>query len=721
MKRIVTITSILLLLLAATLGISAFVVTRYIDPNKFKGRISQYVYAKTDQVLVINGNMKWSFFPWIGLKADNLTYYNSPDFTPKTFISAKEMDIKVKLIPLLTGKIEVGTVTLDRAVLNLVKNKSGQYNWQSLTKNEDEKPDNSHSTSNAVAKMTIESLKIKNSRLNWYDQTKNSHTALSNVNISSKDIRFGQPFPLSIEFDLLDDKNTKSLALDLETNLNIAANYQKYDLENIKLKAQYFTSPKTIAIKGEGKVSADTQQQSIDSRFDLGVEDLNLKLNLAGKLKPLNLNGTLSTDEFNLKDLLASFGKPMVTKNNKSLTNVNLLSKITINDSGIQLTRLHAKVDRNDLFGNLAILNQSKTYRFNLTTNNVDIDDFIADDQSSSSDSNKENKAASTKDSWALAGTVKIGQLKADKLTFSNVTASINDKNKMIRIAPFHANFYKGVLDGSVTVDKSNPNRSVTYVKQTAKNIDIKELLHEFSDADKLSGSTDLILDVSSATSGNSSFLSGLNGTMQLTLNKGSMKGMDVIYQLSRAHAFIKRLSSHGLSDSKQTDFASLTASGVINNGVINTDNLTLTSDYLKVNGKGSTNLVTKDIHYRLNALAQPKLAAVNDQIGKEITVYQVPIKVSGKLTKPSVNLDFAELAKTFLTKEIQKPVTEHLQKNINNIKDSLKAKVQEKLKSISPLGFLSKLNPSKEKEEQPEVNNVVASEDAPAETANAQ
>jgi AsmA protein len=694
MKRKLSIAGIFCLTLLILLGLTAYLMTRYIDPNKYKGRISQYVYAKTGQVLVINGNMEWSFFPWVGLKANRLTYYNAPDFTPKTFISAKEMDVKVKLMPLLHGKIEVGNITLDHAVLNLIKNSSGKYNWETLAKhdNEDKKDLAPNKT---VANLTIQSLKIKNSKLNWYDVAKHSHTTFADLNISSKNLQFGQAFPLTVAVNLLDDKNKKNIGLDLQTDLMVSNNYQQYSFSNLNIKTDYYLPQQTLAIKIQGNANADLTAHSINTQLNIALQDLNMKVDLTGSTNPnINLAGTLTTDEFDLKDLLACFDTAMHTKNDKSLRKVTLLSKIAVNDKKISLSQLHAKVDQSDVFGNLTILTDSKTYRFNLNTNKIDIDDFVSADSKTSDSSNVEattpkNKAAAP---WNLAGSFKIDNLKADKLILSDVTGNVIANKNTIRLSPLRASFYKGTLDGTVSIDKHDPNKTAYYIKESAHNVDIKELLHELSDSDKLSGTTNIDTNLVSVVGHDDSFLSNLNGKIQLSVLHGSLQGVDVIYQLSRAHAFVKRLSTHGLSDSKQTSFSSLTTSGDVNNGVISMNDLALTSDYLKVNGKGTTNLVNKDIHYRLNALAQPKLAAENDQIGKEITIYQVPIKVSGKISKPSVNLDFAELAKTFLAKEIQKPLEDKIGKNINNLKNNLKDKVSEKLKSISPVSLLNKL-----------------------------
>lgn len=696
MKKTLTITGLVIVSLFVLLIASAVIVSNVVDPNKFKGRISQLVYAKTGQVLIINGNMHWSLFPWMGLKAENLAYYNAPTFTPKTFVSAREMDIKVKLLPLITGKMEIGNVTLEDVILNLIKNKSGQYNWQTFKHNDkNNTPVENDHTSNAIAKLSIASLKLKNVKLNWYNQQQNSHTTLTHLNVTSKDIQFGKPFPLALQFDLLNEKNSPLASFDLRSNISLTSDYKNYHFQDLILKGKYIINQNALNFKTEGDIATDLSQQSLLANLNLTFDDMKGQLSLKGNhiTQHPRFEGTLAMDSFNLKNLLSDLGKPFTAKNVNALKSVSVLTKIEATDSLLEFTQLHAKIDNTDVFGNINITPKAKNIRFNINANEINVTDYLPQSHEASTSSVSEttthsDKTSDSKTAWTLYGNIKIAHVNADKLKLSNLDAILDWKNNIIRVSPLHFNIYQGSFNGNILVNKQNQNKTVIQIKQNLTDVDTKELLHELAGSEKLAGKATVTSDLVSTMDGKASFLSGLNGKINLALKEGSLQGVDVIYQLSRAHAFIKHLTKPTMTDSKQTQFSSLTASVNVAEGVLNTDDLALASEYLKVTGKGTTNLVTKGIRYHLNALAQPKLAEENKDIGKEVTIYQIPIKVSGLLSKPSVNLDFTEIAKILLTKEIQKP----LEKNINNLKDTLKGKVQEKIKDLSPGDLLSKL-----------------------------
>lgn len=699
MKKIITITSLFLLVIALLLAGTTFYLSHYVDPNKYKGRLSQYVFAKTGQVLVINGNMEWSVFPWIGLRAKKLVYYNPHQFTPKIFVSAKEMDIKVKLVPLFTKKIEIGNITLNNAIINITKNKQGDFNWEALTK-KDKKIEIQKETlsSTTLSNITVESLKIKDSKINWLDQLNHNQITITALNVTSNHIQFGKSFPLLLQLAVMKEKN-KGLSLQLNTDITLPTRATRYQLSNLALEGHYHTEKTKLNFKLAGNLAGDLPQKAWNGQFNFHLNNIAGKLELKDNPnKPSHIMGTFSTDYFNAAEFLQDLDNPIAFKNEAALKSVYLISKVDIADGLIAFNQLHAIIDQIDIYGHLTYALKDNALFFNLTTNAINLDQYqLKSGNTNLSDASHQTqikKADTHSSTFKTNGTLRITKLTSNKLQLTNLSAKLASSHDVWRISPLQATFYKGLINGNITLDKSNPNQTLIAIKQTIDHLDMKELLHQFSDSDKLCGSTYLTTDLVSTMNRKQSFLAGLNGKIKLVLSEGSIKGVDVIYQLSKAHAFLKHLPSPSISNTKKTAFSGLLADASVTNGILATDNLSLTSDYLKVNGKGTTNLHTKEIHYRLNALAQPKLANENHQIGQEITLYQVPIKITGSLAKPSVNLDFVELAKLFLVKEIQKPISQHLDQTIQSVKANLKEQVQNKLHHYSGTDILHSLIP---------------------------
>jgi len=65
--------------------------------------------------------LKLSLFPWIGISTGKITLGNAEGFQDQPFATVEESDVKVKLLPLLSKKIEVSRLVLKGLALNLTK------------------------------------------------------------------------------------------------------------------------------------------------------------------------------------------------------------------------------------------------------------------------------------------------------------------------------------------------------------------------------------------------------------------------------------------------------------------------------------------------------------------------------------------------------------------------------------------------------------------------
>src|SRR5579871_904207 len=120
------------LVLLAIIG--ANILVFFVNPNNFKAPISKQIEERTGRTLVINGDINWTFFPWLGIQMHQLQLSNAPGFGEKPFAKIEELDFRVRLLPLLIGHIEMGNVALNGLDLSLIKNAQGIGNWQNLLK-----------------------------------------------------------------------------------------------------------------------------------------------------------------------------------------------------------------------------------------------------------------------------------------------------------------------------------------------------------------------------------------------------------------------------------------------------------------------------------------------------------------------------------------------------------------------------------------------------------
>src|SRR5262245_22709518 len=114
--------------------IAVAVVAVTFDPNDYKDVATDTFRARTGRTLRIDQDLRLSYFPWLAVETGGVTVGSAPDFggDAQPFLSATRVAARVKLVPLLSRRIEVGTVELEGVTVNLARNAELRGNWQDL-------------------------------------------------------------------------------------------------------------------------------------------------------------------------------------------------------------------------------------------------------------------------------------------------------------------------------------------------------------------------------------------------------------------------------------------------------------------------------------------------------------------------------------------------------------------------------------------------------------
>lgn len=109
---------------------AALIVPSVIDWNAYKTEIAAEVRKATGRTLDISGKLEFAVLPTPRLKVTNARLSNAPGATAEYMVSLKELEISVKLGPLLQGDIEIAGVELVEPVIELEKLADGKMNWE---------------------------------------------------------------------------------------------------------------------------------------------------------------------------------------------------------------------------------------------------------------------------------------------------------------------------------------------------------------------------------------------------------------------------------------------------------------------------------------------------------------------------------------------------------------------------------------------------------------
>jgi AsmA protein len=208
---LVSVVSLLVLVAVIIGGIFLFV-----DPNEYKGEISTAVQEATGRQLTIDGDIKLSIYPWLGLSLGATQLSNARGFGDSPFASVESVDIKVKLWPLFQKRVEMEKIRLHGLRANLAKNKEGISNWDDLTAPSDQSsptqtPTDAPTTPSAtdpvqatatLGALAIDGLELENAHLEWNDQQANQHIIIDKLTLRTGPLALPAPVDLSLSLDV---------------------------------------------------------------------------------------------------------------------------------------------------------------------------------------------------------------------------------------------------------------------------------------------------------------------------------------------------------------------------------------------------------------------------------------------------------------------------------------------------------------------------------------
>ncbi len=154
----------------------------------FVARLSETWRAPPGRDLTINGSVGVSYWPVLGLKAQDVTLSNVEGGRAAAFIAADEIDIGVELRPLLDRQVNVRRLVFQRPRVALEVDAEGQPNWllrpipttstPPPTAPPQEEPVD-------VTRTTLRSVRINDGEVSFFDARRGAGWVVGNVDITT--------------------------------------------------------------------------------------------------------------------------------------------------------------------------------------------------------------------------------------------------------------------------------------------------------------------------------------------------------------------------------------------------------------------------------------------------------------------------------------------------------------------------------------------------------
>ena len=424
---------LLLLVLAAGIFLATF------DGNQYRPLISEQVEKYTGRRFSL-GEIRPSVFPWLGVALQQVRLANPPGFSQAEMLQLEQLDVRLKLLPLLRRQLEIDTVHLHGLQLNLEKNRQGVSNWQDLLdkqasaeKPSAEKKSHEKPREKSAQKRTdsdqpplalrVNGIEIEKAQIRWTDAEKGQKIQLQDFNLQTGKIQPGRPLPLKLsshlslnepaaEIDLSlqsrieFDPQTRQLELDkliLSTQVQMPqAGIEQLDIEldsplQARLEQQVFKLPEVrIRLKGQGKalptgkidasvagaIKIDLQRARAEiDRLRVKALGLNIDSPLVATniLQAPRLNGRFSVQAFNPAALARKLAIDLPTMQGKqALQNMAINFEFDASEKSAQLNAIEIKLDQSRLTGQLSLSNYSQpAIRYQLQLDNINLDQYL--------------------------------------------------------------------------------------------------------------------------------------------------------------------------------------------------------------------------------------------------------------------------------------------------------------------------------------------------------
>jgi len=659
MKKALKITGIVVGILVLLVIALAVTLPFLINPNRFKDDIVQLVKQKTGRELVIQGDIKLSVFPWLGLQIGPLELSNAKGFGAVPFAAVNETDVHVAFWPLLHRRVQVGEVKIEGLSLDLEHDAEGHSNWQDLSDRLTRNARGEGEGAGGAVDLTGATVDVSDSQVRWTDAQKHQQYTVSDFTLKLGAPASGRPLAATAGFDFSGTNPALTGHLDFTATATVDLEHRTYSADDAVLKLQ---------AKGEGvpggevdaglswqHAVANLEQQSVAlNGFEAELYGLKLDMEAQGRDidKSPSYTGTLKFAHFSPRDVLKAVGRTAYAdiRDANALTGASASLTFIATPTSLALNGLDMTLDNTHLIGSAGIKDYSThAFSFDLTADQLDADRYLPPQQASTPEKPREEVDIDkigiplrTVRSLDVDGHLHVGQFQFIGTKTSDLDMNLGAHDGLVVIKPVTASLYGGSLDAELQVDARVANADDPVVDETLtlKGVQLASLGQDLGKPSHYSGS----LDLSSTGHAHGRFVLLLRRTMKgrlsFALKNGAIEGVNVADSLARAYA-AARHEPPPPAAAAHTDFTELKGSGNVQGGVLSNRDFTALLPSLSLSGAGKLDLADFAVDYNLKGRVIGPGGSLAPLKGESL-----PLHVAGTISELTLRPDMSTVAK---------------------------------------------------------------------------
>lgn len=617
LRRIILLVSILV----AILIVAAIAAVVLIDPDDYREEIAQRASAQLGREVQLAGPIELKLFPWLAFEIHSASVGNPPDFDPAPPLAEiGRATASIRIWPLIRGELEIGSIVLEEAALNLISDRRGRSNMAGLFAPRE--PARQRGPTD-LSGLQTGSLRLKDVVLSLLDLASGERTELIIDTLDLAPFAAGRDLPLSLRARLVRDGEPVLHDLRFDGLLQVAPDLSRVMLTNWRASFELPGSGIGGRARGEALVDLSAPETAV-------------------------MLSALSA-ELDLPDIPIGFRavEPVQVTLGDPARAVLSSAELALDDQRLQLS------------GDLSLADPIRG-RLEINGQRLDLRSLAAAG-GHEADANSEDEA----DFSALQGIDLQAGLRLDELIvaegmhLNQVVAQSRLEGGIMWLEPMQARLFGGQFEGSARVDFNRSPPAVS-VSPRLSGVLVEELAGIFTDHAPVAGSGDLTMDLTFQGLGLADILATLDGVGQFAVTDGAVRGVD-LNQLIEQELTTASLGQVRKAFDGQTPFRNLTGSMRAEQGVISLPDLNLAAAGFGARGSGQVDFAADRVDYRIELdLGEALVARLPSRL-KSATGGRIPLAIAGPISAPIVSVDLAGIAESAVRDELGRRLMDRL------------------------------------------------------------
>lgn len=610
--------TLLILILLTAIGIVSLIV--FVDPNNYRGFISDTVKDKTGYELTIDGNLRWHIWPQISILTDSVKL--SDIDAKKPILTADNMRLDVELFPLFSKKLEVKNVFIKSAIINITDDSKGQ-----VYKHKAEQlpsADESQTTQTKQQKdspkwaFTLNKLEVSDSTIVL--QNKDDFINFRNINLA------------------IIQKADKKIAIDVKGNID--RNQQNFSyVADADVDLTLFPEKAVIDLK----------------KFDYTYKGIALPIKeLKGNLKGV-INYQHNSKQLTSKDLSFSVNENYFS----GAFNANFDKKpyidLTVTSNELNLT---------------PFLEKDKKTNENIT---------IQQTPPVVSNVTKVDNELNFLNSFNAKAKLDIKKLNINKMILNNIDVALTNNDGVATFQNISFDFAKGHI---AATGMANGKQKYTQIKLIPKvtNIDLNTFFNQMETPNDLEGLFNANGDIEVNTLSGNKLLESLKGNLSINVTNAKLNKININSIIENAATKYTKDISSTENMKNYTEFSKISTDAYLNKGNLELTTLNALSPTLEViDGSGRVGMTQKDLDINMNIKILGGWNGKSNTIAK-LQKLVIPLRIYGQFSKLHYQLDIGQVIKDLFNDKLQESLDKFRIKLENrNSKDDSKSKSKQK------------------------------------------